>query len=40
MNRFLRHMVLFIASYTTLLASARAQTGTIVPANEAAAHVN
>jgi hypothetical protein len=26
-------------SYTTLLASARAQTGTIVPANEAEAHV-
>jgi hypothetical protein len=40
MNRFLHYLVLFIATYATLLASARAQTRTLVPANEAAADVN
>jgi len=40
MNRFLHYLVLFIATYATLLASARAQTRTLVPANEAAAHVS
>ena len=38
MNRILHYLVLFIATYATLLASARAQTRTLIPANEAAAH--
>jgi hypothetical protein len=40
MNRFLHYLVLFIATYATLLASARVQTRTLVPANEPAADVN
>jgi hypothetical protein len=34
-----RYLVLFIASCTALLVTAPAQTSTIIPANEAAAHV-
>jgi hypothetical protein len=39
MNGFLRYLFLFIASYTTFLAGVRAQSATIIQANEAAAHI-
>jgi hypothetical protein len=38
MSRFLRYLVL-IVSHALFLAGARAQPATVIPANEAAAHV-
>jgi hypothetical protein len=40
MNRFLGCLVVFAASYVAFLASARAQTATVIPANEAAGRIN
>jgi DNA/RNA endonuclease YhcR with UshA esterase domain len=40
MIRFSRWLALFIALHTPFLAIATAQTATVIPANEAAAHVN
>jgi hypothetical protein len=40
MNRFSRFLALFIISYPLFLASSQAQTTSVLPANEAAAHIN
>ncbi len=40
MIRFSRWLALFIALHAPFLASAHAQTATVIPANEAAAHIN
>jgi hypothetical protein len=40
MNCFLRFLAVFIILPPVFLASSQAQTVTVIPANEAAAHIN
>ena len=40
MSKFLRYLAFVVICYAAFLASDQAQTATVIPANEAAAHLN
>ena len=40
MSKFLRYFAFVVICYAAFLASDQAQTATVIPANEAAAHLN